>query len=436
MGDVDKLQEAEEWAGQREHDQKTEAAEKRAAELAEEPIEQTATRQRTVKLIELAKIADRDGVRLDLPRVHELALSLRQRGLARAITVRTDEDSDDYVVVVGHRQLAALRELHGEDQSIQVPCMVIEGLTEAEVFALILTENEQREALEPLQAARAARHLLDLSPEMTAADLSRSLGLKEKWLKDRFKLLDLPPSVQQLMEKGDLSFTVANMLRAAQEKGKIDEMEATHLADQIASGERTYTAVKAEIAPTKKREPATPPPTTVRVGDAGEIVSFAGGGDTPFDGNGRATPDTWDRTIFEAEEQRAASARAEYLTDQADRLLREAPISMTGSLPTQRAAGDQIVDTVARDEDDMAAGDIAADQSSDPGGPNITAVRDQLHALMVGRMLEDWADDDYLVELGIDRDGAMDYARQQAYPKRVHLFYSIAAHMGNGQMQR
>lgn len=435
MGDVDKFQDAEEWAGQREHDLKAEAAAAQAAELAEEPVEQTATRERAVKMVDLSAIADRDGVRLDMPRVHELALSLRQRGLARALTVRPDEDSEGFVVVVGHRQLAALRELHAGEDTVKVPCMVIEGLTEAEVFALILTENEQREALEPLQAARAARHLLDLQPEMTAADLARSLGLKEKWLKDRFKLLDLPPAVQEHMEKGDLSFTVANMLRTAQEKGKIDDMEATHLASQIASGERTYTSVKADIAPSKKREPATQAPTTVRMGESGEIIAFGGGADNPFDNDGRAKPDSFDRTIFEAEEQRAAQARSNYLEAEADRLMREAPISMTGSLPTQRQAGDQIVDTVASvEDDDMAAGDMGADTGA--SGTHITQVRDQLHALMVGRMLVDWADDDYLIELGIDRDGAMDYSRQQPYPKRVHLFYSIAAHMGNGQMQR
>jgi ParB/RepB/Spo0J family partition protein len=428
MGDVDKLQEAEEWAGQQEQEAKQRDAEQRAAELSENPVEETASRPRTTKMLDLSKIADRDTLRFDMPKVHQLALSIRQRGLARALTVRPDDEGTDYVVVCGHRQLAALRELH-PDGKAKVPCLVIEGLTEDEIFALMLTENEQREGLEPLQAARAARHLLDLRPEMTAAELAQSLGLRQAWLTNRFKLLDLPEIVQQHLEKGDLSFTVANMLRSAQEKGTIDEMEASHLARQIAEGEKTYTQVKQQIAPAKPRGiDSTLPPKTVQVGDPDEILSVAGGHDSPFDESGRAKP-PGDRTMWEAEEQRAQQARSDYLESEADRLMRENPIAMTGPLPTSRPQVDY-VETSAREEVPDAEADLTGDDSSDPAA--VTAVRDQLHALMFGRMLQDWADDEYLTGLGVDRDDAMRFAIDTPYPRRVYLFYNLAAHLGIG----
>jgi ParB/RepB/Spo0J family partition protein len=431
MGDVDKLQEAEEWAGQREQDERQAEQEAREAELAAAPVEDTASRKRGVRMIPIDEIADRDALRLDMPKVHQLALSIRQRGLVRALTVRPDTEGEGYIVVCGHRQLAALRELHGATSSVKVPCTVIEDLTEDELFALMLTDNEQKEDLEPLQAARAARRVLDLRPELTAAELAQSLGLKPAWLTNRFKLLDLPKTVQDHLEKGNLSFTVANMLHTANDKGKIDKDEVEELARQIAEGERTYTDVRREINPPKNPTPgldATVAPRTVRVGDADELLSFAGGSDNPFDESGRAKKDTWDRTTWEAEELRAQEARGKYLEEEADRLLREAPIAMTGSLPTQRPAAGEFVDTVAREETPGAEGDLLGDQQP----AEVTQVRDQLHAMMFGRMLRDWADDDYLTSLGVDRDDAMRFAADTPYSKRVYLFYNLAAHVGIG----
>ncbi len=429
MGDVDKLQEAEEWAGQQEQQTKSDEAAARAAELSEDPVEETAARPWRMESIALSKIADRDNVRLDMPKIHQLALSIRQRGLTSPITVRPDEDSEGgYVVVTGHRRLGALRELYtgGEADTYLVGCKVIENLTEAEVFALMLTENEQRVALEPLQAARAARHLLDLRPEMTAEELAKSLGITKSKMTNWFKLLDLPDIVQDLLERGDLSFTVANMLRTAQGKGTIDEMEASHLATQIAQGDRSYSDVKAQIAPPKPREFATVPPVTVRAGD--EITSVTGGKDSPFDNDGNASTDSWDQNTWEAQEQRAQDARSEYLESEANRLLRENPIAMSGPLPTARpAAGNDFVDTTAS-EDDGQTVYSSADNGDEP--PSISPVRDQLHAMMVGRMLRDWADDDYLTELGVDRDDAIRYSLDLPYPKRVYLFYNLAATIG------
>jgi hypothetical protein len=101
---------------------------------------------------------------------------------------------------------------------------------------------------------------------------------------------------------------------------------------------------------------------------------------------------------------------------------------MTGSLPTQRPAAGEFVDTVAREETPGAEGDLLGDQQP----AEVTQVRDQLHAMMFGRMLRDWADDDYLTSLGVDRDDAMRFAADTPYSKRVYLFYNLAAHVGIG----
>lgn len=435
MSDVDKLQEAEEWAGQQEQEAAKEAASKQAAELAEEPVEPTATRPRSVAMIDLDQIHIVDPVRLAPVKIHELALSVRQRGLTQAITVRPDAaEADRYLVVTGHRRIEALRELSVQsDDPIQVPCLVIEDLEEAEIFALILTENEQREPLEQLSAARAARHLLDLKPDLTAKDLARSLGIKTATLQGWFRLLDLPEDVQQLLEQGDLSFTVAKMLRRAQEKGRIDESQTSNLARQVSEGAMTATAVRAQVAPPKHTGiESTQAPRTI---SAEELAASAGGGASertgsglvingeakvigdatiPFDADGNLKKDKWDRTMFEADEARAAQARSDYLESEAGRLLSENPIAMSGSLPNSQ----QRVPLKASESHSEAEGSEAG---------MITPFKDQLHAKMVGRMLHDWADDTYFTELGIERDDAMTYAHGLSFSDRDRLFYHLAA---------
>lgn len=439
MSDVDKLQEAEEWAGQQEQEEKAEQARLEAEELADEPISPTATREWRLESIPLAQIAERDPLRLELPKVHQLAVSIRQTGLNTPLTVRPDDvDKDQYVVVTGHRRLAALRELYPGDEAdtAMIPCKIMVGLDEDEIFALALIENEQREDLDQLQAARAARHLLDLRPELSAADVAKMLGVTAGRLTNWLKLLDLPDTVQEHLEKGDLTFTVANMLRRAQEKGTVDELESAHLAQQIAQGDRTYKDVKAQIAPSKPKTPgidSTLAPRTLVTNGEAVLISVEGGNDNPFDNEGTAKKDTWDRTIWEAEEQKAQAARSDYLEAEADRLMREAPAGLTGSLPTARPAAGEYIDTVA--VPDNGGFDAAADLDGDETTPTISPVRDQLHAKMFGRMLHDWAPDDYLESHGIDRDDAMRYSRDLPYAKRVYMFYNLAAIVGSQDVE-
>src|SRR5690606_1983158 len=159
----------------------------------------------------------------------------------------------------------------------EAPCEIREGLTEAEVYALMLTENVQRVPLEPLQAARALRLLLDLNDGMDVATLARSLGLRPAWATTHLKLLDLPQEVQDRLEAGDLSLTIADLLRRGQSTGRIDEAQATELAKQVAKGEISAAQVKREAGPPPK--PNTQEPTTVSLGPDGRPAGPPQAGD-------------------------------------------------------------------------------------------------------------------------------------------------------------
>ncbi|MEO6867552.1 MAG: ParB N-terminal domain-containing protein, partial [Gaiellales bacterium] len=214
MSDVDKLQIAEEEAAQRAEAKAAKQREQRAKELRQTPQRPgLSTGTRVTSSMPLSQVHPGENIRMDLPEIQELALSIREVGLLTPLLVRpwntdstadgelpaeADAALDQFRLVAGHRRHAALTALAdaGLEEFAEAPCEVREGLSEADAYALMLTENVQRVPLEPIQAARALRLLLDLNEGMDAATLSRSLGLRPAWATIHLKLLDLPQEVQ------------------------------------------------------------------------------------------------------------------------------------------------------------------------------------------------------------------------------------------------
>jgi ParB family chromosome partitioning protein len=412
MGDVDKLQEADESAAQRAEAKATKRRERSRAELREEPLRPgLATRARVTRSIPLEQVHPGDNIRTDLPEIQELALSIREVGLLTPLLVRPWNDAADadgalpreadaarehFRLVAGHRRHAALRsladaEVEGFDE---VACEVREGLSEAEVYALMLTENVQRVPLEPLQAARALRLLLDLNEGMDAATLARSLGLRPAWASTHLKLLDLPQDVQDRLEAGDLSVTIADLLRRGTAAGRIDEARASELAKQVAKGEITAAQAKREAGPAPKA-PNTQEPRTVPTGPDGRPVDPAS---TLADG-------TW-QDMSEA----AARGGSEFGAR---------PATPLGDRQNPYAAGEQIQPAAKK----VAKEDVARSAANPP----VVPWEDRLDAYLLGRALREWAPDEYLDDLGIDRVQADAYAMMLGFEERIAAIRHVSA---------
>lgn len=409
MGDVDKLQEADEAAAQRAEAKQSKRRERARAELREEPQRPgLATRARVTRSISIEQVHPGDNIRTDLPEVQELALSIREVGLLTPLLVRpwnpdpdadgelpkdADGSLDHFRLVAGHRRHAALRalveaEVEGFDEAA---CEVREGLTEAEVYALMLTENVQRVPLEPLQAARAIRLLLDLNEGMDLATLARSLGLRPAWASTHVKLLELPQDVQDRLEAGDLSLTIADLLRRGQSTGRIDEQQASDLAKQVAKGEISAAQVKREAGPPPK--PNSPAPRTVP---------------TDADGNPIEQPDSADGTWQDMSE---AAARGGDIQRPAT------PLS--GSRENPYVNGEPIAPAAKRVEKD----DVARTQANPP----VVPWEDRLDAYLLGRALREWAPDEYLDDLGIDRVQTDAYAMMLGFEERIAAIRHVSA---------
>ncbi|MBC7645128.1 MAG: ParB/RepB/Spo0J family partition protein, partial [Thermoleophilia bacterium] len=339
--------------------------------------------------------------------IQELARSIREVGLLTPMIVRpwdNDANADgplpmeasgtipQYRLIAGHRRHAALTAL--SDAEIEgfdaVLCEVREGLSVAEAYAVMLTENVQRVALEPVQAARALRLLLDLNENMDAATLARSLGLSPKWAQKHLKLLDLPREVQDRIEAGDLSVTIADLLRTGQSTGRIDEAKMVELAHKVASGEITTAQAREVAGPAKA--PNTVAPKTVAMGADGRPVN-----PTP------ATP--W--------KDMQVNSLGGY-----DIPPRPAtPLSNNTSTPPQSP---------------MPSGPIAAAADGTVATTVFGAevpLEDRLDIYLLGRALTEWADDDYLELLGIDRVQTEAYAAALDFEERIgairHLSHTL-----------
>jgi ParB family chromosome partitioning protein len=87
--------------------------------------------------------------------IEELAKSLRNYGLLQAVLVRP-VPGGEYVLIAGHRRLAAARLLGWSE----IPALVRGVASEDDAFLLTLTENLQREDLSPREQSRALEILV------------------------------------------------------------------------------------------------------------------------------------------------------------------------------------------------------------------------------------------------------------------------------------
>jgi ParB/RepB/Spo0J family partition protein len=238
---VDELQNGEEAVAQLAAERAEQERGRLAAELAAEPEFPTAERDRVRRVVRVDRIAADRNIRPDLPEIHDLALSIRQRGLLTPPLVRRRPGSDEeYLLVAGHRRHAAIAALGWEE----TPVDEIVDLDEDEAFEIQLLENVQRVQLEPMQAARGLRLLMKRREGATAAQVARSIGLSPTWVRRHLRLLELPDEVQQRVADGDLSLTIADLLRRQTAKGAITDRQAIDLAGHVAQGDMTAAEIK------------------------------------------------------------------------------------------------------------------------------------------------------------------------------------------------
>ena len=144
---------------------------------------------------------DQPRKQFDDDKLAELADSILSRGLLQPITVRLVSGKPvQYRIVTGERRwrahcLAGLRKITVNVVSAKVGSFLDQ-----------IVENDQRDAMTPLDRAKAYRKALDEGLANSPADLAVKLGLRQTFrVVEVLSLLKLCPEAQQLLDQDRIS---------------------------------------------------------------------------------------------------------------------------------------------------------------------------------------------------------------------------------------
>ena len=123
-----------------------------------------------------------------------LRKSIEKHGVLQPITVCRRRNR--FVVLYGHRRTAAARAAGLK----RIPAILVPEPDALELRQVV--ENIERQALNPLDVARALRAHLDAHPGMTQTALAAELGRTSYYVSRKLALLELDPTARDRVAKG------------------------------------------------------------------------------------------------------------------------------------------------------------------------------------------------------------------------------------------
>ena len=160
-----------------------------------------------VLLVEIEKVSSgpyAQRIEVDDERMADLARSIQRIGVISPLVVL--EEGDGFVVVAGHRRLAACK-MVGVDK---VP-VVVGAAAEGSAAEICFAENFFRKDLSPVELACGIRDALDKGL-MEMEELAGALRRTERWVKEQLSLLDWPSDVLACVHEGWMSVAAARPL--------------------------------------------------------------------------------------------------------------------------------------------------------------------------------------------------------------------------------
>lgn len=140
--------------------------------------------------------------------LEELKNSIKGNGLVQPITVRRI-DNGLFEMVSGERRLRAVIELGFKE----IPAYVIQIDSDAKMLELALTENLQREDLNPIEIATGYQRLIE-ECHLTQEQVAEGVGKDRATVTNFLRLLRLPAQIQKGLIYGEISAGHARALLA------------------------------------------------------------------------------------------------------------------------------------------------------------------------------------------------------------------------------
>ena len=149
-----------------------------------------------MKLIDPNK--DQPRKKFDAASLRELSESIKQHGVIQPIIVTKSSDNR-YTIVAGERRFRACL-----NAGLKVIPAIIKDFSKQQMQEIALIENLQREDLNPIEAGKAIRQLMD-NYGFTQEAVADRIGKSRPLVANTLRLLSLTPEVISFIENGQLS---------------------------------------------------------------------------------------------------------------------------------------------------------------------------------------------------------------------------------------
>jgi len=164
----------------------------------------------------------------------ELADSMREVGLLQPVLVRPA--GDGYELIAGERRWRAARRL-----GMQTIPALVRTTDDATTLEQALVENVHRAGLQPLEEAAAYQQLIE-DFGLKHDEVATRVGRSRATITNTLRLMQLPPSIQRMLQEGTLTAGHARALL-----GTPDRSFQEQLARRVAKDELSVRAVEEAI---------------------------------------------------------------------------------------------------------------------------------------------------------------------------------------------
>jgi ParB family chromosome partitioning protein len=144
---------------------------------------------------------------IDPDALNELASSIENQGVMQPIVVRKI-DFDQYEIVAGERRWRAT-----QIAGLETIPAIVKDISDEAAIVMALIENIQREDLNAIEESRALIRLQN-EFELTQQQVASAVGKSRSAVTNLMRLASLEPSVQKLLEQGEIELGHAKCLLA------------------------------------------------------------------------------------------------------------------------------------------------------------------------------------------------------------------------------
>ncbi|MFO7814910.1 MAG: ParB/RepB/Spo0J family partition protein [Halanaerobiales bacterium] len=170
--------------------------------------------------------------------LEELANSILKKGVLQPITVR-EVQYDNFEIVTGERRWRA-----AEMAGLQTIPAIIRSFEDEEMMEVALIENLQREDLNPIEEAYAYQKMMEKF-DITQKEVAERVSKSRSTIANTLRLLNLPPSVQEIVSRETISMGHARALLPLETKNQTEL--AKKIVEEGLSVRRTEELVKKQL---------------------------------------------------------------------------------------------------------------------------------------------------------------------------------------------